>query len=229
MIFGPGLIGLIALAAAAGTAAPPIAGDSALTLADLEGYRRALSEPATGPAAPVAFRDLWDRPGEFVGRRVRIAGRVARIFRQPPVGTFPGLVEAWAVAPTGEPTCLVFPDKGGAPKIQIGESVEFEGTYLKRLRYPGGDADRLAPLLVGPAPPSRANPGTPSGAARPWATADLMVGLGVAAAVALLLARRHLARPARPIRERGTDPEPEFDDGGEPPRLEFVDAPGDQR
>ena len=35
------------------------------------------------------FKDLWNRPDVFRGRRVTVQGRVVRIFRQGPVGSFP--------------------------------------------------------------------------------------------------------------------------------------------
>src|SRR5438045_2123290 len=70
--------------------------DDQWSLADLAGYRAALTGRATAddarpsdPPAPVRFRDLWERPGAFQGRRVSIRGRVERIFRQGPVGSFP--------------------------------------------------------------------------------------------------------------------------------------------
>lgn len=196
--------------------------EAALTLGDLEAYRLALSDRAAGAIPSASFRDLWDRPGDHLGRKVRVSGRVARIFRQPPIGAFPALVEAWATSPAGDPFCLVFPDPGRETPLRIGEPVEFTGTYLKRLRYHGGDVDRLAPLLVGPEPPSQSAPSAPPSFAWTRSTTDVAVGLVAASAVALLLARRHLLRPARRVEDAG--PPPEFVDGGEPERLEFVDA-----
>src|SRR5262245_60405750 len=73
-----------------------------LSLADLAGYRVALAgEPtdrsasADEPPARVGFRDLWDRPEQLRGRRVTVQGRIARIFRQGAVGSFPPLAEIW--------------------------------------------------------------------------------------------------------------------------------------
>ena len=70
--------------------------DDQLSLADLVGYCAALSGKATAddarpsdPPARVGFRDLWERPDAYRGRRVTVRGRVARIFRQGPVGSFP--------------------------------------------------------------------------------------------------------------------------------------------
>ena len=191
-----------------------VADDAPLALADLEAYQEALVHRSTGQVPSVGFRDLWDRPGDYVGREVRVAGRVARVFRQPPIGAFPALVEAWVVAPSGDPFCLVFPATAGGDKTRIGETVAFAGTYLKRLRYHGGDVDRLAPLLVGPKAPDRTDPGGSPSFAWPGSGLDAAVGLGGALIVALFLARRHLSRPpARPI-ERG--PDPVFEDGGSP-------------
>ena len=67
-----------------------------ISLADLAGYRMALSgkptadgAKATDPAAQVTFKDLWNRADDFRGRRVVVQGRVVRTFRQGPLGSFP--------------------------------------------------------------------------------------------------------------------------------------------
>jgi len=90
-----------------------------LTLVDLAGYRAALSGKATAgdaragdPPARVVFKDLWNRPDRFRGRRVTIQGRIVRIFRQGSVGSFPPLVEVWIASPVGDPFCVVFPQPG---------------------------------------------------------------------------------------------------------------------
>ena len=90
-----------------------------LTLADLAAYRAALSGKPTAddarlsdPSAQVKFKDIWNRPDVFQGRRITIQGRVARIFRQGPVGTFPPLAEVWITSPAGDPSCVVFPQPG---------------------------------------------------------------------------------------------------------------------
>jgi hypothetical protein len=144
-----------------------------LTLADLAAYRAALSGKATGENAttsdlpvPVRFHDLWDRPAAFRGRRVTVHGRVERIFRQGPIGSFPALAEVWIVSPAGDPFCLIAPhesridissvtDRGledhaaSTPSPEPGQTVQFTGTFLKLVRYSGGDGPRLAPLVVG--------------------------------------------------------------------------------
>jgi hypothetical protein len=148
-----------------------------LTLADLPAYRAALSGKATDgdsrasdPPARVSFNDLWNRPAAFRGRRVIIQGRVERIFRQGPVGSFPALAEVWIASPTGNPFCLVVPQESGAGSLrvnnhalegrakspavlQLGQTVRFTGTFLKMVRYTAGDGARLAPLVVGDQPP----------------------------------------------------------------------------
>jgi len=204
--------------------------DSGLTLSDLTPYRAALERPAEGPAAAVTFRDLWNDPSRYRGRRVRVEGRVVRRFKQGAVGTFPALVEVWAVSPAGDPFCLVFPAPAATPEGEgrptpdaaPGASVRFEGTYLKRLRYRGSDTDRLAPLIVGPRPPTVTAPAPPRGAAGdsagPQGGADRVAwvfGLVAAGLVGLALARRHLnAPPRRPSRTAGEEePPPEFVDG----------------
>ncbi len=152
-----------------------------LSLADLAGYRAALSgKPtadqarATDPPAEVKFKDLWDHPDVFQGRRVVVQGRVVRTFRQGPVGSFPPLAEVWITSPAGDPFCVVFPRPGasdgkeaGSIKLKAtppektardatseempraGGMVRFTGTFLKMVRYAGADTTRLAPLVVG--------------------------------------------------------------------------------
>jgi len=118
----------------------------------------------------VSFKDLWNRPDAFRGRRVTVQGRVERIFRQGPVGSFPALAEVWITSPAGNPFCLVVPQDGGtgvlpvkktsleghatAPVIpKLGQTVRFTGTFLKMVRFAAGDGARLAPLVVGNQPP----------------------------------------------------------------------------
>jgi hypothetical protein len=153
-----------------------------LSLADLTGYRAALSgkptadrAKATDPPSEVKFKDLWNRPDVFRGRRVVVEGRVMRTFRQGAVGTFPALVEAWITSPAGDPYCVVFPQPGttddkrpGSGDVKVahaggdqsaelpgaGQMVRFTGTFLKMVRYAGADATRLAPLVVGDRQPA---------------------------------------------------------------------------
>jgi len=199
-------LGSFLLLIAAGVSAD----DSPLSLADLEAYRVALSAKVDGSAPLVRFRDLWDRPEAYAGRPVRIEGRVARLFRQPRLGEFPPLVEAWVVSPSGDPFCLVFPQTRGRATPEPGASVRFSGTFLKRIKYQGGDTARVAPLVVGPEPPSTSDSHSrPEGLS--WSAIDWMMGLAAAAVVALILARRHLSRPVPPPPVH--DPPPVFFDG----------------
>lgn len=200
-----------------------------LSLVDLATYRAALEGKPAGPALPATFRDLWDRPAEFRGRRVRVEGRVARRFRQGALGTFPPLVEAWTVSPAGDPLCLVFPDGKAAEAVRPGARVRFDGAFLRTVRYRGGDADRLAPLIVGDRPPTVIEPPAPAArgpvvpdAWNGFAPRDWALGLVAAAAVALYLARQHLSAPAPTSRRRRR----ELDDDGTPPK--FLDAPYDE-
>lgn len=192
------------------------ADDGPLALTDLAAYRRAL-EPtpgAAGPAPRVDFAALWKAPKTWAGRRVAVAGRVARAFTQPAVGSFPPLTETWIAGPAGDPICLVAPARDGAPRPRVGDSVAFTGTFLRPIRYRGGDVDRLAPWLVGPEPPAPApaEPAPPAGSPARDGRVDVAVGVAAGAAVLAMLARRHLARPAvrRPAE---ADPAPRFLDG----------------
>jgi hypothetical protein len=192
------LAGAVAIAALGLSRA--FADNGALSLADLPEYARALrGQPEhEGPAVSASFRDLWDQPDRYRGRRVKVEGRVARRFRQAAVGDFPPLEEVWITSPAGDPLCLVCPAPSGRPPTSSGALVRFEGTFLRRIEYPGGDATRLAPLIVGDQPPAIV--GTPAPApSRPHRESwiDWGVGLAIAALVALVLWRQHARKPPR--------------------------------
>ena len=194
------------------------ADDAALGIADLAAYRAALIDQpgSTSEGSPVAvgFRELWSHPEVYQGRRVQVQGRVVRRFRQGAFGTFPPLAEVWAVSPAGDPFCLVYPEPPARSASEPTGTVRFVGTFLKRLRYQGGDGPRLAPLIVGPKPPTaleRASSKAPnSSRSIPWL--DWMVGLVAATFVALVLAWQHLRRPARRPLDLDAAPPPVFDD-----------------
>jgi hypothetical protein len=183
--------------------------DSSLGLADLPAYRAALGSGSKGPAVGVGFREVWDHPGRYRGRRVEVEGRIERRFRQGPVGTFPALTEVWIVSPAGDPFCLVFPTREPVDEHALGASARFTGMFLKRVRYQAGDTARLAPLIVGSQPPVLARAGPPGAASEPGFTRlDWRIGIAAMAVVASILARQFLGRP-RP-RRVGPGPPPEF-------------------
>ena len=190
--------------------------DGRLALGDLAAYRDALEIKMPDSVPAVTFRDLWAHPDRYQGRPVRVEARVVRRFRRESVGRLPPLAEVWAVEPSGDPLCLVFPDADGSASLAVGRTIRFAGTYLKRVRYRGGDADRLAPLIVGPSPP------TPL-ADSDRRSLDLALGVGAAFAVMLMLSRRALSRPIR--RPVPTGPAPEFVDGPAPEALGWNDRP----
>jgi len=182
--------------------------------ADLVAYRAALRADSTdGAPTPVGFRQLWDRPEEFRGRVVTVEGQLRRRFRQPAIGEFPALVESWLVTEAGDSLCAVAPATDGSAGPALGTRVRFTGTYLKRLRYPGGDVERLAPLVVGPAPPTvlprRAVPIRPAFGSISNGALIAAVGL----LVAWTIVRARWIRPGR--RPRRADPEPQFLEPGE--------------
>ncbi|WP_337175876.1 hypothetical protein [Paludisphaera sp.] len=210
----------------------PAQDDAPLGLGDLAAEHAALSgRDDPGPAVVASFRDLWERPDEYRGRRVRIVGRVVRTFRQDAVGGFPALVEAWIEQPPGDLLCVVFPAPAGpaAADAWKGATVSFEGTFLRRVRYKA-EGDRLAPLIVGPDAPAIEEPAPPEPKETPvgdWPGPIAIVGFIVAmAAVSSALAWRTLSAPAprRRGRSRGgriePGPPPEFlgpeDDHGDP-------------
>jgi hypothetical protein len=210
-------------------ASPLPAAESALTVADLAAYRAALSGKGIrdAPATPVNFRELWDHPAKYQGRRVQVEGRIIRRFRQGAFGTFPPLEEAWAFSPQGDPFCLVFPetpDEARTPGRPVQGQVRFVGTFLRRVEYQGGDGPRLAPLIVGPAPPVAVAVASASdresGAAEVrgyhLSRLDWAIGLAAATLVALVLARQHLRGPVRRPLHVEIAPAPLFDDAIEP-------------
>jgi hypothetical protein len=186
--------------------------DGTLSLADLAAYRAAIDpdKPAAPAPKPAGFRDLWDRPAEYQGRRVAVQGRVERVFHQGAVGQFPALAEVWVIDPATDPLCLVFPESPDNPAPKPGDRVHFDGTFLRRIRYRGGDVDRLAPLIVGPGHPA-VEPLAMSGPPASRSPFEGVVVAVLAATVVLALLRAHLRRPLRrPIVDA---PPPEFQDG----------------
>jgi hypothetical protein len=202
--------------------------DSNLGLADLPAYKKALEDRGDGPAVSVGFRDLWDHPDRFRGRLVRVEGRVVRRFNQTAVGAFPPLSETWIVNPEGDPLCLVCPtpDDRTNSAIGPGKAVRFEGTFLRHVRYVGGDSARLAPLIIGGrAPDNLIKQGsTMDGPPLGWSRTDWAVGAVLAGLVALVLVRQALRRPARSGPR--LDPPVQFEDQStlDPPRWNGEDV-----
>ncbi|MDR3633679.1 MAG: hypothetical protein P4L84_07565, partial [Isosphaeraceae bacterium] len=190
------------------------ADEGPLGLADLPAYQAALSGRSDRAEAPTAveFRDLWDHPGTFQGRRVQVSGSIVRRFRQGAYGVFPPLDEVWIASPSGNPLCLVCPSQD-TPGSKLGDRVRFVGTYLKRVQYQGGDVPRLAPLIVGAQPPALVMSAPASSARSPGGLSalDWTLGLIVTGLVVLVLGRQHLRRPERPrLDSQVLGPPPEF-------------------
>lgn len=203
------MIARVALAVLALGSAAPEDADGPLIPGDLAAYREALATPAPGDAPAVTFRDLWERPEEFREKLVRVRVRVARVFTQGASGDFPALMEVWGFDNARNPIALVAPIAAGEPP-RPGAFYDFGGTFLKRLHYAGADAERSAPLIVGPEPPTPvAAPASP-----PGGPPDIQWGAWLALLLALgaatLLAARHAARPIPRGRDAG--PPPEFVD-----------------
>ena len=176
---------------------------SPLSLADLPAVQGALADTALD-APLVQFRDLWNQPSPYAGRRVRISGTVQRSFRQGEVGEFPPLVETWIADPSRNLFCLVLPDTPGLPTS--GE-VEFVGTYLRTIRYKAGDADRLAPLIVGAGPLQSRGVRTSVPATFDRGKLDILAAVIVGFMALMLIARRMLDRPLPPNDPVGPTPE----------------------
>ena len=137
-----------------------------LGLADLPEYRAAL-EPGSGsegPAAAVGFRDLWDHPERYRGRRVQVEGRIVRRFRQEAVGTFPAADGVWVVAAVGRSVLPGLPRPGarrtsprrgpGPVRRDVPEASALPGGGYR----PAGPPDRGRPAAggVGAGPAARA-------------------------------------------------------------------------
>ena len=201
--------------------------DPAVSIADLAGYRAALGSKVNSTAAtPVTFRELWDHPRAYQGRLVQVEGRVARLFRQASVGKFPPLAEAWITSPVGDPTCLIFPTDSGQATPTPGDRVRFVGTFLRRITYKGSDTDRVAPLVVGPRPPSVLDPASGASGEGGSIFGDTLLGdwgIGLAATLGVLwvLLRRHLSRPS--ALDAPVGPPPTFLDGDDDDDEESVD------
>ncbi|MFO0955873.1 MAG: hypothetical protein U0800_00205 [Isosphaeraceae bacterium] len=182
-----------------------------IAIADLPDYRAALEDPSDEPGESVPFRDLWDHPDDYKGRRIRVEGTVARRFRQASVGMFPPLTELWVVSASRDPFCLVFPtpdDADEARATEVGASIRFDGLFLKPIRYPAGDEPRVAPLIVGSRSPvpHATDPLAGQPPRSPFSAVDWIVGLVVGGLAALLLLRHALKRPARPRRRASSAP-----------------------
>ncbi len=206
-----------------------------LTLADLTAYRAALSDKATAsngetsePSQAVSFKQLWAQPDVYRGHHVTVQGRIQRIFRQGPVGSFPPLAEIWITSPAGDPFCLVVPQKyeEPLPRNDLGQrehaqsahlpkpglTVRFTGTFLKLVRFAAGDGARLAPLIVGDQPPAPVakTPLTKGGRSGPddahmprsQGAATWLLGLTLALCAAGMLVWRLLHTPSRQIDRR---------------------------
>jgi hypothetical protein len=95
--------------------------------------------------------------------------------------------------------------------------LSFSGTFLRQIRYQGGDTDRLAPLIVGPEPPSVEHKELEKelGAKSPYDNIALFVVGGVVVVVLLSVALR---RPQGYVSDN--EPSPSFVD-------QDPNAPGD--
>lgn len=157
-------------------------------------YRELLENRVTEPSYPVSFAELWSHPESFRGRVVRVEGRITRQFRQPKGGDFPALIEAWLLDASGNPLCLLFP---ATSLSETGESVCFEGTFLRIIRYRGLDGDRLAPLILSSAPPTILDREPEGVAALPEAsTLEAWIAGMLAVVVIALLGVQHIKRRA---------------------------------
>jgi hypothetical protein len=139
-----------------------------------------------------------------------------RQFHQPAKGTFPAVVEAWAVAPSGDLYCFVYPEPAVRVMPAQNETARFRGIFLKRLRYQSGDGDRLAPLIVGNAPPLRGKPAPlPADSPGAGSQTEWVIGLALGGLVAIVLAIQYLRRPMRRTLDIAL-PDPVFEAGPEP-------------
>ena len=219
-----------------------------------QGDHRRRRGPRTLPG-PVSFRDLWDHPDDWRGRRVTVRGTVARVFRQGAVGSFPPLVEAWLSTPGGRPFLRGLPPAGaGGPEATARSSrartVDFTGTFLKTDPLCGGRPAAAGPAdrgrsAAGPGrrgAPARDRPRRPCGRSGParsrirrplpvadsWSAAGWALGLVLGLAAAAVLAWQHLAE-VRPRRRSSSRQSPTGAAQAEPSGRAGADAPPEFR
>ena len=248
---------MLVLGYSAWSTADDIESTDQLSLADLTDYRVALTGKPTAdqarpsdPATRVVFKDLWNRAKAFRGRRVVINGRVERIFRQGPVGSFPALAEIWIVSPTNDPFCVVVPQERASASLtvnnqsresgntvqqlpKVGQQVQFTGTFLKVVRFAAGDGARLAPLVVGDQPPVPVQDAAKANNRHSRSTNDLgswsaelpgswLLGLTLALVMVGAVASRYLRFQAHRTELQDRRRKATASLGGDPP-LEFVE------
>ena len=188
--------------------------EDGLSLIDLPAYKAALDGRDESKSVPVTFRELWERPKDYRGRRVRVEGRIVRHFQAPASGELPPRVELWLATANNDVMCVVFPEPGRSEQFPENLSVAMEGTSLGLVRYSGGEVARYAPLIVGCRVPSRITNDSTAPRAMGWQRTDWFLAALALVIAAMLLARAHLRRPARPRIEIG-------------PPIEFEDGPGE--
>lgn len=163
-------------------------------VARISGYKAALTETPTGRAVPVRFRDLWDRPKAYEGRRVQVEGRLMRQFSGPSAGELPERVESWIATESGDLICLV--SLASSQRENPGPHstpLQFDGTFLGLIDYESGDVTRRAPLVVGPTQPRRVSRGQI--VTQRTSLADWLLAAACLIFVVMMLGRVAMRRP----------------------------------
>ena len=149
----------------------------------------------------------------------------------------PALVrQARAVFPAGRavagdrPGGLMVVVHPAGDDVRPGSTVRFRGTFLRIVRYPATDGDRLAPLVVGSGRPRIVAGVAPDGggvptSGGPGGRLDWLIGVVLAAFVVVVLGVQHLKRRPRPD---FAGPPPTFvsDEESSPPTPSAEDATG---
>jgi hypothetical protein len=115
---------------------------------------KAPAELAAESRRDIALTHLWERPELYRGVPVHLLGTAMRVIRfESKLSKTGWLYEAWVMTTDARKfpyTCVFEEPPPGVPiGTDISERVDFNGYFLKIMKYQAGDIARGAPVLVG--------------------------------------------------------------------------------